>query len=102
MAHRILRHGAFHLYTRVKRGSAVMPRIWRNSPPTMRRISASARSQHLLILRAPEKAADQGAVRGSAVKEFVVHESRGQHAFALAARDQESEAKGQASADLFP
>ena len=49
--------------------------------------------QHLLIAAASEEAAQQRAVFRSTMRKFVVHESRGQHALAFAARHQKSEAR---------
>jgi hypothetical protein len=47
-----------------------------------------------------EEAAQQGAVRGGAVGEFVVDESGGQQAFAFTARDEKSEAGRERLADF--
>ena len=48
--------------------------------------------QDLFIARSAEEAANEGAILGRAVRELVVHEGSGEHAFTLAARHQEAEA----------
>ena len=52
------------------------------------------RLQNRFAVSAANKAAEQGTALGSAVRKLVMHKSRGEHAFALAARDEESEARG--------
>ena len=54
------------------------------------------------IFRVPssEKTTQQGAVFGSAMREFVVNESRGQQALAFAAGHKKSEARRKRLADL--
>ena len=59
------------------------------------------RVEDLLVARAAEKAADDGAIFRSAVRKLVVNESGGEHAVAGAARNQKSEAGRKRAAHFF-
>ena len=55
---------------------------------------------HVFGARSGEEAAQQGAIFRGAVRKFVVHESRGQQAFAFAARNEKSKTGRERLADL--
>src|SRR4029077_15217671 len=59
------------------------------------------KGKNRFVACAAQEATEEGAIRGSAVREFVVHESGGQHALSCAAGHEESKAGRKRPADFF-